>query len=432
MRNDLTQGCAACRLRYSARLDKCPICAAPALTISEATFLVQPTTLVTWLVKWLIVLSVIPALVLVMLPSVALLVTVWPPENAYQALALVFAPVGICLGTGIVVGFPLLIWIGILTVARWGLKRLVARPRRALRVAIDASPRPRNFSQHPMHRAFDNIVTFIKKQIDEPKTAFTITIAAVVFAQAVAEVYGKSPSMKWGTLEQTAQSLAGLAVTNVVAWGVVAWAAGLMSKVVVKAYDFLCDPPYLFGYQATPAVDNESRIKSFTKERAEVTGRVVPLDDQEIAALAAQLDTQDISTDVQSPLSGKTCFAFRLVGESGGQPVDDADAVNFTVVTDDNKRCVVTRADVVVLLPAKNEIKPVETVEFLEERGLPSNDVSVREAVLNEGDRVRVVGRLLDLHVGSAGYRGGSESRMMLDAGDGLPVVISPGETKLL
>jgi hypothetical protein len=83
----------------------------------------------------------------------------------------------------------------------------------------------------------------------------------------------------------------------------------------------------------------------------------------------------------------------------------------------------VTNSDVVVSLPAETKVKAENTHGFLRNRGLPEQNLSVREGLLREGDLVRIVGRRTEIRVGTAGYRG-DERRMMLDAGDGLPVVI--------
>jgi hypothetical protein len=116
-------------------------------------------------------------------------------------------------------------------------------------------------------------------------------------------------------------------------------------------------------------------------------------------------------------------MAFRLVGDADGQPVDDADATNIAVITKDQQRCIVTSLEVVVAFPAETKIRAENARGFLQERGLPERNPSVKEGLLREGDLVRIVGRRTEIRVGTAGYRG-DERRMMLDAGDGLPVVI--------
>ena len=80
-------------------------------------------------------------------------------------------------------------------------------------------------------------------------------------------------------------------------------------------------------------------------------------------------------------------------------------------------------ADVVVALPMETKIRGTSAQGFLQERGLPERNVKAGINVVLQGDLVRVVGRRTEIRVGSAGYRG-EERRMMLDAGDGLPVVI--------
>jgi hypothetical protein len=111
------------------------------------------------------------------------------------------------------------------------------------------------------------------------------------------------------------------------------------------------------------------------------------------------------------------------VGDANGQLVDDADASSFAIITRDEKRCVVTNADVLVAISAEAKAQADNARGFLRERGLPERNLAIREGMLREGDFVRVVGRRTEIRVGAAGYRG-DERRMMIDAGDGLPVVI--------
>jgi hypothetical protein len=125
-------------------------------------------------------------------------------------------------------------------------------------------------------------------------------------------------------------------------------------------------------------------------------------------------------------LSGQSCFAFHIKGEADGQMVDDADAISFAVITVDQKRYIVSTTDVVVMLEpsAQEKVDADDARGFLQERGLPERNISVREDVVREGEVVIVKGRRTELRLRSAGYRD-DERRMMLAAGDGKPVILS-------
>ncbi len=314
---------------------------------------------------------------------------------------------GASLGASIIVAIPLAIWIGLLKLFERFFARFVDGPRRTLRIAIDRHPRQSGRQKrHFLHELREKLVSFVRAKTQNSERFFWPAVGVFFAAQILAEVFGGRPTVKTSSWSAFGESMVVLGVINLLSLLIGAFMIGAFGSLAAFSYNFLTQGPALFGYRAAPpAVDNEALIQSFIQNREEIVGRAVSLETREVSALAAQLDTQNLPTHLRAPLSGKTCLAFRVVGENDGHPVRDADAVSFAVVTDDDKRCVVTNTDVVVDLTAIDD--------------------SVREALLEEGNRIRIVGRRVQLQIGSEGYRGNGERRMMLDAGDGLPVVIT-------
>ena len=111
---------------------------------------------------------------------------------------------------------------------------------------------------------------------------------------------------------------------------------------------------------------------------------------------------------VEAPLSGAPCVAFRVTGRAGGDQVDDAGLVPFTVVTDGGERVRVLAAAARVRI----RTRPAEAGEaarrFLAERGLRRQPLVLAEGLVRPGDRVRVSGaptQVADPRA-AAGYRG--------------------------
>lgn len=419
MRRDLTQGCASCRLRFSTRLLNCPVCHKTPLPVPDAVNQVQPTSRVAWVAKWVIVISFMPAFGVVLWTSGTLLKDGWPPDNAMDILIYLLGAMGVLLGAGIAIGIPFAIWYGIISFVRYLLKHIVDRPRRMLRITMETTPRSKaSQRRHFMHRLWDDVEE-ITQQIRASQWALPCTFLIFLGLQLLAEIFGSRTVIKTTSWEAFRDSMITMVVINVLGVFVFGIFSGIFVAVAVKVKDFLNEPPHLFGYRASPPpVDDARSLDAALKDRNEVEGLVVPLDAVECAALETPHGQPFVA-----PLSGQPCFAFRLVGEADGQLVDDADATSFAVITEDKKRCVVSSADVVVQLPAEGTIRAENARGFLQKRGLPERKLSLAEAILREGDRVRLVGRRTDLRVGAAGYRG-DERRMLLDAGDGLPVVL--------
>jgi hypothetical protein len=314
----------------------------------------------------------------------------------------------------------LALWLGLLAIVRFILKHLVDRPRRALRVTIEREARPSVArSTHLMHRLWDKLVSFVERLIESPKRPIIVVLVLYFGAQALADILSEKPAVKFSSLEAFGESMFVIAFVNAMGILLLPLFGGIFGAFLTMVLNFFTKPPTLFGYDATPPpLQNEACLESFIQGRQEIMGYAAALDEAERAALGAET-----IREVRAPLSGQTCLAFRIVGETDDQPVDDADAASFAVVTPDQKRCVVTNADVVVSLTGSTKVRAENASGFLGERGLPEKDIAVREGVLREGDLVRVFGQRAEIRVGSAGYRG-DERRMMLDASDGKPVVI--------
>ena len=114
---------------------------------------------------------------------------------------------------------------------------------------------------------------------------------------------------------------------------------------------------------------------------------------------------------LEAGISGRRCVAFRLTGRAGGDRVDDARAVPFTVVTDDGVRVRVlarpARVQVATRATEADADAPARLRLFLDARGLDPRDVRLEEGIVAAGDRVRVSGaptEIADPAV-DAGYR---------------------------
>lgn len=420
MRRDLTRGCAACRLRYSSRLSHCPVCRHVAMTVHEAINQVQPTSRAAWLVKWVLVLSVIPAIFLIGAAGVALMKEGWPPKNALDVLIGVLGTGGACLGASVAVAIPFALWYALIRVVGFVLKLLVDRPRRTLRVTIELAGRPLPPGRyHRMHELWDKLETFVRHLIKAPAPVLVTIGILFLSAEALAEIFGDKPFVKTTSWGDFGSSLVSLAFINFMGAAVSGIFLSVFGTGANAVKDFLDKPPHLFGYNPNPpSLQNEAALEKLALGRHAVIGRVERLDEIERNALGERTSTQ-----LTAPLSGQTCLAFRLVGEANGQPVDDGDASAFVVVNDEQRRCIVKNTDVVVAIEADTKTRAENARGFLEARGLAERNLSLREGLLQEGDIVRVVGRTSDIRLGSAGYRS-DDRRMVLDADDGLPVVI--------
>lgn len=424
MRRDLNRGCAVCRLRFSSQLVFCPVCRGAALPVSEAVRQVPPTSRAAWFAKWVIVLSCFPAIGLVIFAGLGLLRQGWPPQSALDIVMYVLGGMGTALGAAIAVAIPLGLWIGIINAIRFILKFIVDRPRRTLRVSMETKERPRDPSKtHYMHHLWGELERFAYRY--EEKLERIIGAVTLVFLglQLVAEIFGNERIVNFRSWSEFGSSLLVLGVINALGLVVLGIFGGVFGWFFGKGKEFLNKPPNLFGYDPSPPdLKNEEFLQSISEHRTEMIGTISRLSPVEKEALG-----HEVKDELTAPLSGQTCLAFRIAGDADGQPVDDADATHFALITNDQKRCVVQVHDVVVDVPTETKIRADSARGFLQERGLREDDLSLKEGVLREGDPVRVRGRTVEFRVGAAGYRG-DERRLLIDAGDGLPVLIQAVE----
>ena len=131
----------------------------------------------------------------------------------------------------------------------------------------------------------------------------------------------------------------------------------------------------------------------------------------------------------RSPLRDRRCVAYRLVGEAGEMPIDDARARPFDLELENGELVRVEAATASVDLPMSHpeERKFVREgrAEFLSRRGVASPDlVRVTEETLEIGARVIVTGAVRENQIAS-GYRETRNSRTLFDA-PGAPLLIRP------
>lgn len=424
MRRDLNRGCAICRLRFSSQLTHCPVCRSAPLAVDQAIRQVQPTSRITWLVKWAIVLPCVPALGFILMAGHKLLKEGWPPQNAVDVVTYGLGALGTALGASIMVAVVLSIWSTLIALIGGILRLIVDRPRRSLRISIEMQQRPIELNDvHAMHRLWRQFNDFVDRVRDNPKPLGALFFAFYLGSQLLAEIFGKSPVLNFTNWELFKGSVVTILIINGMSFLAVPlfWIVfGVFGRMGLS---FLNKPPNLFGYDPNPPkLMNQDFLEMISENRPTIIGTVVPLDPREKEALGHP--TKD---ELIAPGSGKACFGFRIIGDADGQPVDDADVTSFALIADDQKRYVVDVRDVVVKMPAKKKIRADAMPGFLQERGLPKTDLSLKEGRLEQGARVRVHGRTNDLRVGSAGYRG-DERRGLIDAGDGLPVLIQAVE----
>ncbi|UQA59510.1 hypothetical protein [Polyangium aurulentum] len=430
MRRDLTRGCSSCRLRFSAALLCCPACGRKALDAPEAIGRVEIPPRAAWLAKWAIVLALVPALGL--LVKVMLGATPDMFSMRFGALDVLTGIAGLfCafLGMGIVLAIPVGLWVGIVALVRWVLGRHVDRRESKLRVALDrASRREEHAKDSPALAPFRAIAELHARLFPEnrPHRGWFVLVGALLLLEGLAEVFSRSRMLDFSNPLGFVASLGTLLFFNAVflvlgntfirpLWGVLG-----------KVLEYFRAPPTLFGFQRHSRLINDELIARWTKGREEVVGRAEPLTDAERAALSGHGRRGEDASErgvIAAPFTDKPCLAFRVEGERGAQPLDDADAVSFAVVTDDGRRLAVHAADVVVLLPARGPVYREGAERFLEERGLQKGAISARESRLAPKDRVRVQGHLASLAIAGAGYRG-HQRLEVLDAGDNQPVLI--------
>lgn len=122
----------------------------------------------------------------------------------------------------------------------------------------------------------------------------------------------------------------------------------------------------------------------------------VPGEDErdEVAGVARRA-----TVEVVAPLSDEGCLAYGIEGEGGGAAIDDAEGGDFDLVLPSGA-VVMVSIEHAVLLPAASEDPDPRTIEpagdlaaFLRDRGVPDGEVTVREAIVREGDVVRVTGQ---------------------------------------
>lgn len=136
-----------------------------------------------------------------------------------------------------------------------------------------------------------------------------------------------------------------------------------------------------------------------------------------------------------SPLTGRPCVAWRLVGGSGSMPLDDGRALPFTVLTGRDEVEVDAQVATLELAVPDGEPRPLraepvpldpELGGWLAARGIdPTGALLARESILAEDDEVEVVGTPTT-ETRADGYRGHSRREVLADL-PGSPLIVRSG-----
>lgn len=378
-----------------------------------------------WLAKWAIMIMFVPGIGLLVHMMVWMVRDLGPPKGAFGVVMTLTAMLGAFAATCIFLAIPMGVWAGIVVLLRFVLGRLVDRRARALRVALDLAPRPSQRralrdATRRLGEAYERAYTFLKK------TSTRIgAVVVLLLVEIAVDVVGTDRSVDFGSLLEFFRSFLILVMMNFIILGMAIVPTYFCVGALGWVFRYFKRPPSLLHFEAQPAVINEALLARWTEGRDVIAGRAEPLTEAERLALAGLggRDGEHERAELEAPFSRARCLAFRVTGESGTQPLDDADAVPFTVVGEDGRRCVVFTADVVVVTPARGEVYRVGGKGFLEARGLYQGELAAREGRIEVGERVRVAGRIERVAVAGGGYRQHGSLELLV-AGDGSPVVI--------
>ncbi len=431
MRRDLSRACSSCRLRFSVALLGCPACGRKAIPVPEALERVEAPARAAWLAKWASLLVVAPALGLLLWILFGKSgVDMFHLRSALDVPVMLFSVVAGSLGVSLVLVIPVGLGLGLVALLRRLFGRYIDRRGRGLRVVLDRASRSKK-KVGPVLPWYAPLRELRARYFlaNRPWRARIAAGSALVLAEVLVELCGSGPSLLFNR-ERFLGMLGGLLVVNVFVIMLGAPVLRFLGNIWSWAYGYFTSPPALFGFEPHPQVLNDALLARWREGRAEVTGRAEPLTEEERAALGrygGNAKGPDVvaaaRTALAAPFSHKPCLAFRVAGERQAQPLDDADAISFAVVTPEGRRLIVDAADVVVLLPPRGPAYREGAESFLHVLGLPGGDWAAREARLAEGERVRVLGRLASLEVAGGGYR--ERKRLeLLDASDGQPVLI--------
>ncbi|MRG93053.1 hypothetical protein [Polyangium spumosum] len=428
MRRDLTRGCSSCRLRFSSALKSCPTCGRVALSVNDAIQRVEPPARAAWLAKWAIVIMVVPAIGFTLYAMVDMLVDMGPPKGAIHVVLPLAGLCGVFAGACILFGIPVGLWVGVVALLRLLLGRRLDRRESVLRVALDQAPRPsrrRRTTPGWIVELYERVRVFARK-----RSTWVGAAAALLLVEIVVDLFGRDPSLDYKDPVTFIRSLGILLLMNAVFLGMGLIPASLCAGFLGWALGYFLRPPSLFHFDPHPPSINEALLSRWTEAREWIVGRAEPLTEAERGALAGRGEREGEAerAELEAPFSGTWCLAFRVTGESGAQPLDDADAVPFVVVTEDGRRCVVDAANVVVNVPARGDVCREGGETFLAARGLDQGEVAAREGRIEAGDRVRVAGHLDRVVVAGVGYREHGSLEVLV-AREGNPVVIegAPG-----
>jgi hypothetical protein len=123
---------------------------------------------------------------------------------------------------------------------------------------------------------------------------------------------------------------------------------------------------------------------------------------------------------LEAPLSGERCVGFRIAGEHALGPIDDGRCLSFTLVADTGDPLPVEVGQAWLDLPLSGASRSAALGgalgDFLRPRGFAAKHAELDEALLRDGDRVEVTGRV-ETRLRAEGYR----STVSADVLVGLP-----------
>ncbi len=426
MRSDLSRACTRCAVRLPATLRRCPACGQFTALAADALERMdkrerkkkrkraapRPDRLRDGLLYVPAALGIVAAVVGAVGTAVALLLH--PARDTSGGAEVLLAAMALpIMFSGLVVILACL-W------APWALLVLAARSlapheRTEWRLAVAplAVPRRTGKKRSAEPDADDaGPWTKLKRSLDlRSKQIARSVIAAALALELVAELLSRRPFWAGRSALESAVLLGEVLFGQAIGFA----AAIAMVRIAMQGVDRVFTRVEAL-WHAAPANERAASVQRL--RRGEPPGGVAHLDGE--ALLVA-------------PLSGESCLGFRIVGAVDGIQIDDAEVA--PLVVDAGAGAVHVRpAPAVLALPEPHVRRQrldagarARVAAFLEARGLSGDldHVALGEERLEDGAAVRIWGATAIERVGGSGYRDAG-MHQLIDASDGLPVLIEP------